>query len=60
MGCVVVVGERLCVPLCCIIGIVCGLPVVGGNFLEFLEEQDGAVVGAPPFRPSILNAHLRP
>ena len=30
--------------LCCTIDIVCGLPVVGQNFLEILEEQDGAVV----------------
>ena len=36
-----VVVEHHCVPgLCCTIGIVCGLPVVGQNFLEMgvLEE----------------------
>ena len=59
--------------LCCIIGIVCGLPVGFRWSVEIswrmglLEEQDGAVVGVflplpsgPASGPlSILNAHFR-
>ena len=40
--------------LTCTTDIVCGLPVGSwSKFLGVLEEQDGAVVGVSPFRPSI-------
>ena len=45
--------------LCCTIGIVCGLLVVGQDFLDLLEERDGAVLGViwPLPSGSALNAH---
>ena len=52
--------------LCYTIGIICGrLLVVGQNFLENVEEQDGAVVGvfwslpSSPASSPIFNAHFR-
>ena len=36
-----------------------GLPVLSQIFSEILEEQDGVVLGAPPFRPSTSNEHFR-